>query len=459
MDMGKYKDIVQGILKDYSSLLLPIVIGLVGALLFVPTRLINSRLRTRIEAESVRQGNTLQSLLRNPVAPEQWKEERDYQQAHRNDANDIEFLARQSSKRGLLSYMVFPEPKDSSTQIFTEFGKQLRTSLEELLARINARDCPTDVELDASLQRASVGSPARRRFSYRKSRGVGASIRDDLCRIRAQSASVYASPANLGGYEFWAEFKYAEADSWEEAIRECWYSQLGNWIIEDIVDTIATVNGGSNSVFTSPVKRLMYVDFSMRGIGYSYLYARASRHASTTQDERPTYVLSREDGIVVPCTGRISNADIDVVHFKLSVLVTPQTLLPFMQELCSAKTHRFAGWQGTNRPQEFKHNQITILEYEVSSVDPDDTSHQLYRYGDDAVVRLDLVCEYIFDKLGYDEVKPKAVKDHVEETRTQLQQRSTRGARRARRRSSTGTGGGTRSRTGSRRRLREMERE
>jgi hypothetical protein len=456
MDIGKYKDVLQGIFKDYSSLLLPIVIGLMGSLFFIPTQLINNKLRTRVEAESVRKGSTLQSLIQNPVAPEQWKVERDYQQAHANDANDIELLARGSAKRELLSYMVFPEPKDSSAQVFTDFGNQFRRSIEKLLARINARDCPTDVELDASLQRASANNPRSRRSSYVRLDAVSASIRDDLCRNRAQSASVYANPVSLGGYEFWAEFKYADLDSWEEAIRECWYSQSAYWIIEDIVDTIANINAESNSVLTSPVKRLMYVDFSKTGAAHYYPSRRGSRRATTTQDERPTYVLSMEDGIATPCTGRICNEDIDVVHFKLSVLVTPQTILPFVHELCSAKAHAFSGWQGKDQLQEFKHNQVTILEYEIASVDPADSSHQLYRYGDDALVQLDLVCEYTFDKAGYEEIKPEAVKEHIEETLKQVQERGARTLRRTRRRggsSSGGAGGATRGRSGGRRRL------
>ena len=37
-------------------------------------------------------------------------------------------------------------------------------------------------------------------------------------------------------------------------------------------------------------------------------------------------------------------------------------------------------------------------------------THRLYRYGDDAVVRLDLICEYIFNKNGYEKIKPESVK-------------------------------------------------
>ena len=58
----------------------------------------------------------------------------------------------------------------------------------------------------------------------------------------------------------------------------------------------------------------------------------------------------------------------------------------------------------------FRHNQITILQSDIRPVVFTNEEHKLYRYGDDAVVQLDLICEYIFDKGGYDAIKPKWVK-------------------------------------------------
>jgi hypothetical protein len=37
-------------------------------------------------------------------------------------------------------------------------------------------------------------------------------------------------------------------------------------------------------------------------------------------------------------------------------------------------------------------------------------SHQLYRYGQDAVVELNLICEYLFEKAGYEAIIPGAIK-------------------------------------------------
>jgi hypothetical protein len=361
----------------------------------------SGKLKKQIAAESISIGKRVQSLSKNAVARDQWEVEQEYQQAYESDANQTALLAKQSTQRQLLSYKIFPEPKDTSTLIFEEFGQQFRDEVERLITRINARDCPTDAELARSLQSSTLSRSRRgmgRRSSYRGSGEVEATITDVLCREKAESASVYANPADLSGYEFWKEYEYIGMD---EAVKDCWYWQLAYWVVEDVVDTIGAMNSGSNSVFTSPVKRLLAVSFivsdrRLRGRG--------------VDDRRPSYVLSSMDGLTEPCTGRFSDIDIDVVHFDVVVVISTKAILSFMQQLCSAKQHEFRGFSGEEQERIFRHNQITILQSDIRSIDREDTTHNLYRYGEDAVVELDLICEYIFNRNGYDEIKPKSVK-------------------------------------------------
>ena len=93
-----------------------------------------------------------------------------------------------------------------------------------------------------------------------------------------------------------------------------------------------------------------------------------------------------------------------------------KSVLPFMKQLCSAKEHQFRGYPDPNQPaqtfqpvQTFKHNQITILESKIGSISPNHMTHRYYRYGDESVVSLDLICEYIFDIEGYKKMIPKPV--------------------------------------------------
>ena len=402
MDISKFKDLIHKLsfLGNYSSLVLPVVIVLFAVLFFIPTQLISSRLKSRIERDSVSVGRRIESLTRSAEPRNQWKVEQEYQQAYERDANQMALLAKRSSQRQLLSYKIFPKPKDTSTLIFKEFGRRFRASIDKLIADANAHDCPTDAELQRGLQGSSLPS-SRQGAAWSLERGklseVGTMITDVLCREKAQSALVYANPMDVSGYEFWEEYEYIGMNA---AIEDCWYWQLAYWITEDVFDTIDAMDSRSNSVFTSPVKRLMEVSFtaSSKGPGLE------------ATDARPIYVSTLKDALTVPHTGRFCDADIDVVHFNVVVVVSSKAVLPFMQQLCSGKQHKFRGFSGEEQEQVFKHNQITVLESNIQPIDREDSAHNLYRYGEDAVVELKLICEYIFNKDGYDEIKPESVK-------------------------------------------------
>ncbi|MCK4751799.1 MAG: hypothetical protein KAS75_00020 [Planctomycetes bacterium] len=428
MDIPKidYKDLIRKLdfLKNYSSLLLPAIIGLVAIFLFIPIQLMSSSLKNRVEKESISKlGNQIQTLSRDMVARDQWKEEEVYQQAHERDANQIALIAVQSAQRQLLSYKIFPEPKDISTLIFEEFGQQFRLSVDELITRVNARDCPTDVELRRSIQSSSVSSRTgrgRQRDVTVKLSEVDATILDVLCKAKAEAAWVYANPFDLSGYEFWMEYEYAGID---KAVEDCWYSQLVYWIVEDVIDTIGVLNDGSNSVFTSPVKRLLSVNF---GVTDTDGDSTQSRKGSIEMMDRPSYILSEKDGLTTSYTARVSDENVDIVHFKISAIVNTKEVLSFMKQLCSAKQHKFRGFLGNEPEKVFKRNQITVLSSQLSFVDRNSSAHNLYRYGEDAVTQLDLVCEYVFNKKGYDEIKPISIKKLQEPDEEEASSRSRR---------------------------------
>ncbi len=268
MDISKFKGLIQKLsfLGNYSSLILPVIIILVAVLLFIPTQLMSSKLKERMENESVSVGRRVQSIIGSTVSRDQWEVEQEYQQAYERDANQTVLLAKQSSERPLLSYKIFPKPKDTSTLIFKEFGQRYRGGIDKLIAQANALDCPTDAELQKGLQSSSLPS-SRRGLDFGMGKGgrsseVDATITEVLCREKALSAHVYANPLDLSGYEFWEQYEYTGMDT---AVEDCWYWQLAYWVIEDVFDTVDALNYGSNSVFTSPMKRLLYVSFAVGG--------------------------------------------------------------------------------------------------------------------------------------------------------------------------------------------------
>jgi hypothetical protein len=405
----KFKDILQRLsfIKDYSSLVVPAVIVVVAVVIFVLTQMMSNSLRKQVEQESISQrGKKVSSLVNNTVSREQWKHEQQYQDAYERDANQITLLAKQTTQRELLSYKIFPEPRDPSMLIFVEFGQQFQSGIKQLIAGIKAGECPTEAELSESLP--SLRSQQGSKRTSRRSDEVDATIKEELCQVRAKSASIYCNPTALAGYEFWEEYRYYDVGK-EESVQQCWYRQLGYWIIEDVIKTIATMNSASENVLTSPVKRLLSVDFASGGRQSSM----SSRRKTASDSDRPHYVLSGVDALTEPYTRRYCNGDVDIVHFKLVVLVSVKAVLPFMTELCSAKEHEFRGFSGQGPKQTFRHNQITILGSDIRSINLEDEEHELYRYGDDAVVELDLICEYLFNKSGYEEIKPESVKKEL----------------------------------------------
>jgi hypothetical protein len=240
---------------------------------------------------------------------------------------------------------------------------------------------------------------------------------DEICRERAKALSVYAYPSDLSGYDFWADYKLAVEPN--QAIEDCWYFQLAFWIIEDIFDTISSVNSDYDSVLTAPVKQVRQMSFTMGlkrpGAGGGIFTGRRRRSSTTKKDDvdKPMYIHSNDDGLSESCTGRFTtpDGDLDVIQFNIAVVVDVKAIMPFLKELCSAKEHKFRGFSGNEPEQTLKHNQITILESKFRSAE--DEPYSLYDYGDAPVVELDLICEYIFNNKGYEEIKPKTVKEAI----------------------------------------------
>ncbi len=419
MDIPQFKDVLQrlSVFKRHSSLLVPVVVGLIGALLFVPTQLMSSRLKAQIVEESItKRSGQVSSLRPSTPASDQWKVEKERQQLYKTDANEISLLAKELTQRQLLSDKIFPEPTDSSVSLFKDFGSAFRLGIDELLRGVRAGECPTEAELKRSLGAVSSGSGRTSRLTQRALSGAGTEIREALCRSKAESASVYINPVTLSGYEFWGQYQYAGTP---EAVQDCWYHQLVYWIVEDVIDTIEVMNSSSKSVFTSPVKRLRGIWFAAGepaagGIAKTMFKRRMTKSEDRVARDVPGYVLTIADGLAVPWTGRVCNSNIDVVHFNVRVIVDTKAVLRFMQQLCSAKEHivRESGGQ-IQSPRRSKHNQITVLESKIKSINREDETHALYRYGEDAMVELDLICEYVFSKKGYDDIKPVSVKQSL----------------------------------------------
>jgi len=400
-------------LRKYLVFLIPAAVVVVAVILFVPTILIGRSVKKDME-ESISSGSQIKSLVGKTPSKNQYKEEKLYQDQHAKEAEEVEKSAEYSSRRGLISYDIFPEPRDTSQQIFIGFGRKFREAIDGpdgLIKRMNALDAPSEIDIVKETERkgGSLKKQRKRSTSQRKKKkGTGGAMRDAVCRRRAEEISVYANPRIFKWYDFWEDYEFMGS---ETALQDCWYTQNSYWVYEDVVETIRMMNTGSGCVSTSPVKRLVGISFTGP---IPELSERSRSSISAGFMDVPGYVLALEDEPVgvQTWTGRKGDSKIDVIHFYLSVIIDSKTLMPFMRELCSEKEHDHReGYLKDGVVSTYKHNQITILKSQISSVVKTSDAHSDYKYGNDAVIRLDLACEYIFNRGGYDQIKPKPIKE------------------------------------------------
>ena len=399
-------------LRKYSAFLIPAAVVIVAVVFFVPTILIGRSVKRDMK-ESISSGEQIKSLIRKTPSKDQYKAEKLYQDQHAKEAEEVEKSAEYGLRRELISYDIFPEPRDTSQQIFIEFGKKFREAIDGpngLVKKMNALDAPSEIDIIKETERkgGTLEKQRKRSSSQRKrKKGTGGAMRDAVCRRRAEEISVYANPKLFKWYDFWENYEFMGS---ETALQDCWYTQISYWVYEDVVETIRMMNTGSECVFTSPVKRLVGISFTGP---VPELTERDRPLTSASFGDVPGYVLALEDEPVgvQTWTGRKCDSKIDVTHFYLSVIIDSKTLMPFMRELCSEKEHNYReGYLKEGVVSTYKHNQITILENQISSVVKTSDAHSDYKYGNDSVVRLDLACEYIFNRGGYDQIKPEPIK-------------------------------------------------
>ena len=405
-------------LKNNMGLMIPIVIVIVAALLFIPTRILQARLQSRIEQESLQTGRSLERLIPRVREASEAAAQAEYMNRIESDANQIELLVRQATLRELLSYDIFPDTNETSILLFEQFGQRYISGIEAMLDRLQGGRPPTEAEIEQALESAPRQGRYQRRadidpmgtggFGSQYMMPMERKIVDKICEDKALGARLYASPVDFDGYTFWKEWTFEERD---QAYRDCWYWQLGYWVLEDITETIDAMNRDAETILDAPVKRLMNADFTMK---QRLVPGRARRAVRRDEDAQgPRYVLNAREGMTTPCTGRVTDETIDVIHFNVRVVVRAEDVLPFIRELCSAKTHTFRGWFADQPEQTYEHNQITVLESGIEPVDRQWYEHAVYRYGDDAVVELNLICEYIFDQVAYEPVIPEQVKQDL----------------------------------------------
>ena len=134
-------------IKKYSILLIPVGIALVAVVFIVLTMMTSKSLAKDIQTGSVGPAGQISSLLSKPVPVAQAKVEEEYQTEHETDAKGVALLGRQSSMRSLMRDDIFPEPTDTSQQLFDDYRKTFKDGIDGLLKSMNAVDAPDENDI------------------------------------------------------------------------------------------------------------------------------------------------------------------------------------------------------------------------------------------------------------------------------------------------------------------------
>lgn len=410
--------LIKNFLKKYAALLPPIGLLVLAVIFLLPTLWLGGKVKAQMST-SVKQAQTINSLMSEVPSKEKPAQVKGYMDRLDTEVKQIDAIIQQSSQRELIAYTpIFPAPTDTSSEVYVDYGKSYQKVIEGLLTAMNALDAPSEAEIRSATgggtARAADGAAymggAARRSSTQDP------MVDALCIARAEKISAYVSPSAFAWYDFWQKFKFEGKDP---ALQDCWNSQIALWVYEDVVKTIQAMNTGSAKVSTSPVKRLLGVSFNGpvqvgSNIGTMYRMEMGMGQTTGAGRDNPNYVSATLPSLFIQksWTGRIGGPEYDVIHFAVSVVIDNRRVLDFMRELCSEKEHSFReDFKAEGRQVQSKHNQITILKDSVYVVAKEDPLHELYRYGNGATMRLDLVCEYLLSRKGYDSIKPEPIKE------------------------------------------------
>lgn len=179
------------------------------------------------------------------------------------------------------------------------------------------------------------------------------------------------------------------------AVEELWYAQMTLWVQQDIVEAIAQINdkaaeaiGPSASVLNLPIKRIEqmrvagYVDTTGKMIEFPDRNAPRASDRGRAQNAPPSF------------TARMSDQMYDVVRFNVVIWVDQRRVNQVIDAISTINLYQCIGARFTAAEK---------------ALDRD----ELYLFGSDPVVRLELEFEGYFTKSIFTKWIPKGVADTI----------------------------------------------
>ncbi len=373
-----------GFVKKKLFLILCIAVTVLGIGIFISGMMVSATNQKELEAITTKIKD-VDRFRAQAVPGDDIIQAQAYADDYQKNLTQMEMWIQETTRRPVLFRAVFPKltnelDKDSR---FEEFAKRYCSFVDSLLRRLRAGTCPSPQEEEQTIAR----------FFEEHLKGSAAAavdeaaqmdrIRNELCQKRAQDCVLYADTSDFCAYDHWERLPRLATPMYKDA----WYTQLAAWIQEDVVEAIVAINGTSESVLTSPVKRLLEITFtgeppegeptldeatvqtrtgygrtstssSLRGYRANRSICVSRRDASSV-NKLPIYVTQIQQktnrsfgamgggtgrgsvnyqGIATdPYTGNYSNDIIDVVQFEMGIIIDSTRIKDFIQTLESQK--------------------------------------------------------------------------------------------------------------------------
>ncbi len=339
---------------------------------------------------------------------------------------------------------VFPDLRSGNPIIYyRNFSNNYLKVVEDYLVQMNAADRPSEHEEEKvrlDYQKNIVGEKNTRSIApggggmmdMGMDMGMGMAMPgrtrvaedspaqklvNELRRQRSESITVYANKDCFAAYNYWETQPNLEKPI---MLMDMWFTQLAAWIQQDVVNAVKLMNGESQRVADSPLKRLIEVSFNGAEVD-SGKGGASSRRADTgvvaprragSMNSLPDYVIGAQGaeadvsmaaGIMTyPWTKRVGDDLIDVVHLEIAAIIESTAVNDFINALQT----------GRLRPDQdpVQQSQITVLQMTLDPIDPEAEKNAGYYYGPGSLVTLRMICEYTLFKSGYSDIMPADVK-------------------------------------------------
>lgn len=362
-----------GFIKKKMFLILCIAVSLLGIGIFVNGMMVSAEnqdhLGTITETIQKVDGFRSQAIPEDEVGQLQAQAE-----GHQRNMKQVESWMAETTRRAVLFRAVFPQLNhigDNEIR-FREFAKRYCTFVESLLDRLGAGTCPSIQEEAQTIKTFLEHLQDSDALEIDQEEQVDR-ICNELYRKRAGECVVYADTGVFCAYGHWKGKPRLATPMYQDA----WYTQLASWIQEDVVDAIVEINGPSQSVLTSPVKRILEISFSgevPEGVPTENTTVATTSRSSSSRKDRgqcasrldensvnrlPAYITSSEQkssgysmasrtstmsggssyqgGLAAPFTKNACNDLIDVVHFEVGLVIDSTRITDFIRVLESQK--------------------------------------------------------------------------------------------------------------------------